>query len=76
MRIEQTAVVYIDDGKQVVLSPDAPRAIGYMLAVNNHDRAPAVIIAIKYVRVRYTLGLKEAKDIVDELRNRPQLFGR
>jgi hypothetical protein len=76
MRIEQTTVVYMDDGKQVVLSPDALMAIGYMLAMNDHVRAPALILAIKYVRVRYALGLKEAKDIVDELRSKPNVFNR
>lgn len=73
-RIETSTVVVLDDGTRVSLSPADIYAVGYMLGINNHVAPVAVVTAIKYVRLQHSLGLKEAKDVVDALRDNRSVF--
>lgn len=70
----KTTTATLEDGKVILLGPDTMLAVRYMLAINDHQRAPALILAIKFVRLRHGIGLKDAKDIVDAMRDDRSIF--
>jgi hypothetical protein len=73
MKLAKTTTATFDDGTVVSLSDAALMAVRFMLQ-DNPMRGPALITAIKFIRLTYGISLRDAKDIVDGLRNNPELM--
>jgi len=73
MKLTKALTATFDDGTVIQLSDDVLLAVRFMLQDQN-GRGPALITAIKFVRLSCGVSLKDAKDVVDGLRNNPELM--
>ena len=75
-RIVTTTAVILDSGTHVALSQADLYAVGYMLGITTTYSPTPAVSAIRYLRLQNSgLGMKDAKDVVDCLRDNRTVFG-